>query len=112
MYTITLEPYLDTLLGQYNKLFVISKMPSHPLNAKCMRITRTKISPFQENESGCMIVFRGENNQPLTFDQMDQLIYILHEAEYKIDYQLTKLMQKSRQTPQNLLFYIHKIDNK
>ena len=112
MYTITLESYLDTLSGQYNKLFVISKMPSAPLNAKCMRITRTKISPFQENESGCMIVFRGENNQPLLFDQMDQLIHILHEAEYKIDYQLTKLMQKSRQTSQNLLFYIHKIDNK
>ena len=55
-----------------------------------------------------MIVFRGENNQPLSFDQMDQLINILHGAEYKIDYQLTKLMQKSRQTPQNLLFYIHK----
>ena len=33
MYTITLESYLDTLSGQYNKLFVISKMPSAPLNA-------------------------------------------------------------------------------
>ena len=112
MYTITLEPYLDTLTGQYNKLFVISKMPHPPLNAKCMRITRTKISPFHENESGCMIVFRGENNQPLTFDKMDHLINILTEAEYKIDYQLTKLMLKSPQTPKNLLFYIHKIDNK
>ena len=108
MYTITLEPHLNTLSGQYNKLFVISKMPSPPLNMRCMRIARTKISPFQENEFGCMIVFRGENNQPLSLDQMDQLIHILHETDYKIDYQLTKLMQNSLQTPSNLLFYIHK----
>ena len=61
--------------------------------------------PF--NIPSCIIVFPGENNQPLTVDDLDKLFNI-SITNYTINYQMTKLLQKSETRINGLLFFITK----
>ena len=108
MYQIIVLSYLNTLTQEYSKILTINKMPQDSLKKYCRRIPYPKISPFKENIPSCIIVFPGENNQPLTVDDLDKLFNILSITNYTINYQMTKLLQKSETRINGLLFFITK----
>ena len=108
MYQINVITYLNQYSKEYSKIFTINQFPKDSLKNECTRIQYPKISPFKENSRSCIIVFKGENNNPLSIDKLDQLINKLMTHGYVIDYKLTKIMQQSKSQIEDLLFFIKK----
>ena len=93
MYQISVIPYLNTITKEYLKIITINIMPTDSLQSICMRLNYSKLSPFKENTTSCIIAFRGENNQPMEIEDLPLLIPMFIERNYIVDYKITKLFE-------------------
>lgn len=114
-YTISAEPYYDSSIEQYIKILTISGEPDGPLKDITRKMNRSKLSPFQEENrntycsNSCIYALLDLNNKNnfMCVDNTPILFTFLLNNNYTIDYNMTKLMNKSDVKMNNsLLCYI------
>ena len=93
MYQIKREPYLNKNTENYEYVLSIDRFPDNNLNVHCARKCFPKLSPFKENVSSCKTVFKDNNNNLLTDQHIPQLLNILDQNGYQIDYELSKIIK-------------------
>jgi len=108
MYSISLMPYLDN--DKYIKIFTINELPADGLKKYCRRINPPKLSPFTE-ESKCIIAFTSiaYPNRLMQLDELTDLMHILQDNKYEINYSFSKLIRKTEAlNNKDIMFYIYK----
>ena len=105
-----LEPILNTYYQQYMNILTLSGIPSGPFRELVYVIQNNKLSPFQETSflyndfPGCIHVLgrypgvkptMNYMNTFMTADDIPAVISYLHEHGYKVDTQITEMLQKS-----------------
>jgi len=118
MYQITSEVYLDRRDKCYNKIVVISPKPIEPaLQSITKLIHREKLSPFQETSpccslDPCMYAVVDPNNkcQLMCINDITLLFGYLKLKGFKINTDITKIMQDSTVQIPNLICFISKVD--
>jgi hypothetical protein len=102
-YTLTVEPFLNPTSKQYQNIIVIDKMPAGPLAQLVSRFAPSKLSRFQVNDDNnshcCKFAIRRNYhilpNDFLTADDIPTLLGYLSTNGYTINYDITKIVQKS-----------------
>ena len=113
---LNVQPYLDQFNKRYIKIITINKRPDNPLNKHIIQIRPPKLSPFKEFNtecgSGCIYGFKSlcNSRRLMTADEVPNLFSLLIESGYKIDTDITKMMNKSNvQMSNDLLCFIQKV---
>ena len=112
MYSISNEIYLDKFNKCYKKILSINNKPNDiSLNNIIKTIKREKLSIYDytdccNDRPNCIHVFINGNGIFYTLNDIDELINILINSGYKIEYELSKLM--TEKVDKTLLFYISK----
>jgi len=113
MYQLSIIPYYNNLYKYYQNIIVINEKPKGPLSQYTERIKINDISPFKVNNTNtqtCYYAIKNFNNCNglLTNENTIDLISFLNNNNYIIDYQTTKLLQKtSNYDSQELLFLFY-----
>tara|TARA_Y100000591_G_C21821891_1_gene694121 strand:+ start:1113 stop:1463 length:351 start_codon:yes stop_codon:yes gene_type:complete len=116
MYQLTSEVYLDKYSKCYKKIIVITPPPQEPELKKITRlINREKLSPFKERSEccsteQCFYAVLNPNNmcEFLCLNELPILFNSLITNKYKIDYEMTKMLQNSDVKIRNLICYFYK----
>ncbi len=116
MYQLTSEIYLDKRDKLYKKVVVISPPPQEKeLQSITKLVNREKLSPFQERSNYCSQnqCFYGVLNPNklcdfLCLDDLPILFNYLITSGFKINYDITKMLQDSNIKKQNLICYFNK----
>jgi len=117
VFTVYLEPILDSYSKTYINVITLSGMPEGPLGQMVKLISLNKLSPFMDMPSnttfrnslgfGCTYVLLKYPKQSfgstvkcadayMTADDIPALFSYLRSHHYHIDTDLTKMMNKSR----------------
>lgn len=118
MYQISSEVYLDKYNECYKNILVITPPPL-PKDKALIKITkqlrREKLSPFEENspccyKNNCITAFKNIDHcgDLLTVDDISILFGYLIKHKYKINTEITKMMQQSQVVIPNLICFISK----
>ncbi len=116
MYMLRKEVYLDKYNECYKHVIVISPPPKEKILQNITKlVNREKLSPFKERSPCCpeaqcyYIVLNPQNKCDfLCIDQITLLFNYLFHNGFKIDTSVTKIMQLSNSTPDNLICFISK----
>jgi len=103
-----LEPVLNTHCQQYMNILTLSGLPSGPLRELVFTIQRSSLSPFQQSDwmscDSCIFVLgrypgmkpnMNHTNAFMMADDIPSVISYLHEHGYKVDTQITEMLQNS-----------------
>ena len=120
MFSIKTEIYLDKYNDCYRKILVINKNPGDVhLNSYLKTIKKEKLSPFtydnccnnyQSTHSSVAIMNPTNKNDFLPLENIGDFFTILIENGYKIDTEITKMLQQSSEKINNLICFISKIN--
>lgn len=100
-YTLTIEPYLNTVSKQYENIIVIDKMPLGPLGQLVSRFRAPRLSPFiydNYDDSDCKFAIRRnfcKDNNFLNANDVPSLLAYLSANGYSINSEITKIVQKT-----------------
>jgi len=113
LYSLQQQPYYDSFTQSYRQIITINKMPEGPLKKRVKRVHNPQLSPFQfpppQNcpPPNCIFAIYGDCGQLMCVDQLPEFFNYLIQNNYIFDYQLTKMMEKSKvQSSNTLLCYI------
>jgi len=115
MYQLSLKPYYNSVNQCYTQLIVIYPKPSGALLNIIKQVPPTNLSPFLkystcEPQPSCFYAILNPTRKCdfLYIDDLPLLLCFLTENDYKIDYNITKILMKSNTSIQDtLLFYIN-----
>lgn len=116
MYTISTQPFYDTVSESYKNIYVVNRKPLGPFGTIVKQITSPKLSPFISNYNSCCnckciyAICNPENTSKfLCIEEIDILFGFLMTNGYKIDTSLTKMMQNSGITfKKNFICFVQK----
>ena len=119
MYLLSVQTYLDQHFKCYKDIITINIFPNGPLGHIVSRITKNKLSTFQQNspccsESNCILAIKSINKFPklMCIDELPSLITFLSNNGYEIDTNITRLMLESHVKLNNkILFFIKYKEN-
>ena len=113
LYTLSSKVFLDKHNKCYKNIIVINKTPDGPLRHIIQRKNMPKLSEFQTNspcyvDNKCTLVVMNPNNlhEMLTVTDISNLFSFLIENNYKINTDITKIMQKSSVKLNKLICFI------
>lgn len=118
MYQITSEIYLDRRDKCYKKIVAISPKPTElALQSITKLIHREKLSPFQEISPCCpydpcmyAVVDPKDKCQLMCINDITLLFGYLKLKGFKVNTDITKIMQDSTVQIPNLICFISKVD--
>jgi hypothetical protein len=103
-----LEPVLNTHCQQYMNILTLSGLPYGPLRELVFAIQTPPLSPFQQSDwmscDSCIFVLgrylgmkptMNHANAFMMADDIPSVISYLHEHGYKVDTQITEMLQNS-----------------
>ena len=103
------EVYLDKLNKCYIKILTTNKKPENsPLKDYLIELPRQRLSSFDYDcncttKPHCLLAFINPVSKTfITQDEIEVLVDMMVNSDYKIDYQLTKLIKKNNE---KLVFY-------
>tara|TARA_A100001015_G_scaffold320186_1_gene445686 strand:- start:95 stop:451 length:357 start_codon:yes stop_codon:yes gene_type:complete len=106
--------HLDKFNGCYEKILIINKDPKDSqLKPYLKTLRREKVSPFKfnnccSNEPHCIKAFiNPSTNKFLDIENIDVLFTLLTDNQYKIEYEMTKMINKNNSN-KDLVCYISK----
>ena len=115
MYLLSVQPYLDQFNRCYRNIITINNNPRGPLQDYIQRINPPKLSPFKQNTACCTtpnciyVIKKFDNlNDFFIIDDLPELITFLLTNDYEIDYNITKLLQKSDVKLSNKILFFFK----
>lgn len=118
LYKLSTTIYLDKHHECYKRIFILDGMPNGPLAEYTKRITKHKLSPFDETNhcnsncnSKCLfsVLDMDNKNDFLCIDDISKLFNFLKSNGYTIDSTFTKLMNKNNRLNNNddFICFIH-----
>ena len=117
IYQIKKDIYYDSYNKCYKKLIVISPTPNFSTEPYLQKITKLlhteKISPYKINNNccereNCKYAFIDEYNNYLTINDLPHLFSLLTTNGFKIETEITKMMQDSSVKIKELICFISK----
>ena len=110
MYSITSETYTD-LYFNYKNILIINQMPAGPLAnyTKRINIQPQRISAFRTRaeQSNCLYaIYNSITNEPLTIDELPDFFTICQTNGYKIETELTQMLNNNQKQLKNVICYI------
>ncbi len=103
VYTLSSKVYLDTHTNCYKKIISINDMPEGPLQTFVSRVRQNKLSIFQQYSDCCewkpcfyAIHYPGQVQDFFTLDSLPELFSLLTSNGYKIDTQITQMLNQSQ----------------
>jgi hypothetical protein len=108
--------HLDKFNGCYEKVLIINKDPEDiKLKPYLKTVRREKLSPFKfnnccSNQPHCIKAFINPSTQNLlNIEDMDVLFTLLTDNDYKIEYEMTKMVnENTNHSNKDLICYISK----
>ena len=109
-YALYRMPFLDQIQKQYKTILSINAFPKGPLSKRITRLRYPKLSPFKEESPKCIlaIIDAESPSNLMTPEQFPELLGFLSNHDYQIDFNVTKMIQKTDLNPKDktLICYI------
>lgn len=106
LFRIQSIPWYDTYDQSYYNVLTVNGMPKGELANHIQRKSRPKLSPFQtynfhnqhDHEEQCpYLIYKTLNDRnPMCEDDYDWLLMFLLENNYTVDFEMTKMINKSK----------------
>lgn len=109
LYVLEKATHYDSQLQQYRQIITINKNPDGPLKSIVKQIHNPPLSPFQYpppqvcRPPNCIYAITNNNGRLMCINELPNLFQFLISNGYTIDYQLSKLMEKSQVKLNNTL---------
>lgn len=104
--------YLDRFTKCYKNIIALTSKPDE-FKDFVVQIREPKLSPFKtfdccSKNNKCIYAFYNKQyNDYFEYEEVDQIINLILDNGYKIDYDLTKTMLENKSN-KNLIFYLKK----
>jgi hypothetical protein len=107
MYAITSQVYTD-LDYNYKNILTINQMPVGPLAGltKRLNINAKRISAFRSSNEQCVYALYNNENEILTVNELPFLLTFCQTNNYKIETELTQMLNKNTKQLKNVICYI------
>jgi hypothetical protein len=120
MYTLTVQPYYDNNSQNYINIICINMIPEGPLRILTRRLNRNSLSPFNKYDynyenanNSCIFALKYFNGiRLMTPNDIPDLFSYLVCNGYKIDTNITKMMNTSVYNQNILCFFSYIQDYK
>jgi len=113
IYCLSKTIYLDKISKEYRNIVTIDRKPNGILNTRIKTMQNNQLSPFKTSNTycynNCILAILNENKELLCLEELPNFISFLLANNYKIDYNLSKLLKSNNintNPNSSIIFYI------